>query len=160
MILIDLISAISVGTAQIESRQFPKKKLNQDTNTPRCERIPETVTWKPASASTFRSEASLSCQPGVDDTRSPRRRRIYPERDAAQKKQLNLFLFYLVTCFLTVGKLWEARSRLYRSQVLQVNTSTKYKILLWKLLTRSTRFTRASLGHTSAPLRIQKIKLS
>ena len=35
--------------------------------------------------------------------------------------------------WLIFGKLWEARSRLYRSRFFQVNT-------LWKLLTRSTRF--------------------
>ena len=38
----------------------------------------------------------------------------------------------LANCWLIFGKLWEARSRLYRRQFVQV-------ILVWKLLTRSTR---------------------
>ena len=39
--------------------------------------------------------------------------------------------------WLILGKLWEARSRAYRSRCLQVNSN--YYLLVWKLLTRSTR---------------------
>ena len=54
-------------------------------------------------------------------------------------------MFFLTFGYLVIfGKLWEARSRLYRRQSLQVNTRLKKRLRkegtwTWKLLTRSTK---------------------
>ena len=60
-------------------------------------------------------------------------RRALTTLSGARSKSACLFYFFS-NSWRIFGRLWEARSRLYRSQILQVK-------LVWKLLTRSTWFT-------------------
>ena len=121
---------------------------------------------------------------------------VYPtlERKLRRCSTATPLAYVCSNCFSNVWlmfcKLWEARSRLCRSRVLQVNTKYSFELrifwkrdwergkrgrgwkirqrLVWKLLTRSTKFThvwpfesnleamKSASGKSFAPLRIQK----